>query len=106
MDRRHDHAQVRGHRLAPRDHDHRAFVDLALDAVDAVVGGDDALGKPGVMAGKRCDRIGDLLFGKAAHLGDLLRKIVQLFVVGADDMVGHGSVILGGRQDQPNLPVM
>ena len=78
----------RGHRLAPRDHQDRAFLDLALQAIDAGVAGDDPLGERRRRGGQRGDRVGDLLLGEAAHLGDLLGEVVQLVVVGADGVFG------------------
>ena len=40
---------------------------------------------------ERGDRVGDLLLGEAAHLGDLVGEIAQLVVEGADGVFGHRS---------------
>ena len=39
---------------------------------------------------QRDHRIGDLLLGEPAHLGDLLGEVAELVVIGADGMIGHG----------------
>ena len=81
----------------------RPVLDLALELVDAAVDDDDALGQLGVAAGERGDRVGDLLLGEAAHLGDLLRELAQLLVEGGDDVFLHGHLTF---RSQPKRPVM
>ncbi len=56
-----------------------------------------------VAAGECGDRIGHLLLGDAAHLGDLLREVAQLLVEGGDDMFLHDHVRF---RSQPKRPVM
>ena len=46
------------------------------------IAGDDALGERSVAAGQGGDRVGDLLLGQAAHLGDLAGELAQLLVEG------------------------
>ena len=69
---------------------HRLFLDLALQGVDIGVGLRDALRERAVALGQRIDRIGDLLFGEAAHLGDHAREILQIGVEGLGRVqIGH-----------------
>ena len=77
-----DLAQVDRHRLAPRDGEDRLLLDLALQRVDLGVGRGDALRQRAVALGQRVDRIGDLLLGQAAHLGDHAGEILQVGVEG------------------------
>ena len=77
-----DLAQVDRHRLAPRDGEDRALLDLALQRVDRRIERDDALGEPAVAPGERIDRLGDLLLGEAAHLGDHAGEVLQVDVEG------------------------
>ncbi len=70
-----DVAQVDRHRLAPGDGEDRLLLDLALQDVDLGVLGDDAVGQVRVVAVERIDRVGDLAFRQAAHLGDHPRQV-------------------------------
>ena len=69
-DRRDRLAQVDGERLAPGDGQDGVLLDLALEHVEARVGGDHRLGQRRVAAHERRDRIDEHLLGDAAHLGD------------------------------------
>ena len=80
--RAHDLAQVDRHRLAARDGENRTLLDLALERIDGRIERDDALGKPAVALGERIDRVGDLLFGKPAHLGHHAGQVLQIDVEG------------------------
>ena len=87
--RAHDLAQVDRHRLAARDGQDRALLDLALQGVDRGVGRDHALGALGVALGERIDGIRDLLLGQAAHLGDHAGEILQVDVEGLGGVFVH-----------------
>ena len=101
-----DLAQVDRHRLAARDGEDRALLDLALQRVDGRVERDDALGELGVAPRQRVDRVGDLLFGEPAHLGDHAGEILQIDVEGFGGvMIGH-DLFLVRRRAQPKRPVM
>ena len=63
---------------------------VALQVVDIGVVGGHPLGERGVALGQRVDRIGDLLLGQAAHLGDHAREILQVAVECLDGVFGHG----------------
>ena len=80
-----DLAQIDRHRLAARDGQHGLLLDLALQRVDrARRRAMTRCASVGVAVGERVDRIGDLLFGKPAHLGDHAREILQIGVEGLD----------------------
>ena len=68
-DRHHDLAQVARHRLALGDDQDRLLLDRELERVDLVVVGDDVIGSLGVALGQRIDRLGQLILGEPAHLG-------------------------------------
>ena len=75
-----DFAQIDRHRLAPRDGQHRALLDHALQAVDFGVGSDDTLAQRDVAADQRIDGFDDHAFGKAAHLRDQPGQFLQIAV--------------------------
>ena len=85
-------AQIDRHRLAARDGEDRALLDLALQRVEPRVGGDDAMRELGVEIGERVHRVGQHFFGDAAHLGDAAAEDLEVLVVGSDDMFGHDLV--------------
>ena len=64
----------------------------------------------GVALGERVDRIGDLLLGKAAHLGDHAGELLQVDVEGLDGVFGHrhclSSLPTRPVPAQPKRPVM
>jgi hypothetical protein len=85
--------------LSAGDGEHRLLLDLALQFVDADVGGGDAARHRGVALGQRIDGVGDLLFGKPAHFRDHARQILEidveslgrvLFVHGAMSSISSG----------------
>ena len=84
-----DLAQVDRHRLAPRDGQHGLFLDLALQRVDRRIGADDRCAQIGVASRQRIDRVGDLLFGKPAHLGDHAGDLLQVDVEGLGGVFVH-----------------
>ena len=96
-----DLAQVDRHRLAPRDGQHRALLDHALQAVDLDIGGDDALAERDIAADQRIDGFGDHALDKATHLGDQPGQFLQIAVEGLGGMFGSH-----GGSPQPNRPVM
>jgi hypothetical protein len=55
----------------------------------------------GVAPGERVDRLGDLLLGKPAHLGDHAGEVLQVDVEGF-----RGVMICHGTCPQPKRPVM
>ena len=67
-------AQVDRHRLAPGDGQDGLLLDLALQDVEARVGGDHRLGQRAVAPHQRRDGLDEHLLGDAAHLGDALRR--------------------------------
>ena len=81
-----------------------ALLDLLLQLVDALVAGDDALGERGVAVDQRGHRIGNVLLGKAAHLGDLAGKVAQLVVERGNGVFRHGRALRVASQ--PKRPVM
>ena len=90
-----DLAQVDRHRLAPRDGEDRALLDLALQRSMVGSSDDDALGEPAVALGERIDRVGDLLFGKPAHLGHHAGEVLQIDVEGFRGvMISHDRPVL------------
>ena len=103
VDRGDDFPQILGHRLTPGDHPGGVVLDLPLQLIHALVAGDDALGEDLVAARKRGDGVADLLFGDAAHFGDLPREIVQFVIEGGNDVLvaGHDRSVA-----QPKRPVM
>ena len=72
----------------------RAMVSTAFSSisrckrVDRGVGRHHALGEIGVALGQRIDRIGDLLLGQAAHLGDHAGEVLQVDVEGLGGVFG------------------
>ena len=84
-----DLAQVDRHRLPARDGQHGLFLDLALQRVDRRVGADDALRQLGIASRQRIDRVGDLLFGKPAHLGNHAGELLQVDIEGLGGMFVH-----------------
>jgi len=91
-DRRDGLAQVDGHRLAAHEGQDGALLDRALERVEPRVDGDHRLGKRRVAADQGGDGVGQHLLGDAAHLRDGAAQILELGVVGADDVVRHGTV--------------
>jgi hypothetical protein len=79
------------HRLAPRDGDDRLLLDLALQRVDAVVGGDDRLRERDVALHDRLDGLPDLRLVETAHLADLEREGLQIGVECPSGMFDHGN---------------
>ena len=75
-----DLAQVHRHRLAPRDGQHRAFLDHVLQAVDLGVGGDHALAERHVAAHQRIDGFDDHAFDQATHFRDQPGQFLQIAV--------------------------
>ena len=90
-DRRDRLAQVDRERLAAGDRQDRVLLDLALEHVEPRVGGDHGLGERRVAPHERVDGIDEHLLGDAAHLGDAAAQVLQLGVVGADDVFRHGA---------------
>ncbi len=69
---------------------------------------DHALRQRGVALGERVDRVGDLLLGEAAHLGDHAGELLQIGVESLGGVVGH-CLKPSGRVPvlrQPKRPVM
>jgi hypothetical protein len=81
-DRRDDLAQVDRERLAARDRQHGALLDVPLQRVHALVHGDHGLREGRVAPDERIDRVGQLLLGDAAHLGDGGAQALELCVEG------------------------
>ena len=77
-----DLPQIDGDRLAARDRLDRPFLDGALHVVDGRVGVDHPPGALAVAGGQRLDRLGDLPFGKPAHLRHGAGEILQIQVEG------------------------
>jgi hypothetical protein len=73
-------ALVDRHRLAPRDGQHRALLDHALQAVDLGVGGDHFLAQRDVAAHQRIDGFDDHAFDEAAHFRDQPGQFLQIAV--------------------------
>ena len=73
------------------------LLDLALQRVDRGVGRDHALGALGVALGERIDRIGDLLLGQAAHLGDHAGEILKIDVESLGGVFVHHCIVLAAR---------
>ena len=90
-DRADDLAQIDGHRLTPRDGEDRLLLDLALQRVEARVGGDDLIGERGVGLAQRVHRVDHHLLGDAAHLGDPPLESVEFLVVRSDGVIDHGA---------------
>ena len=88
----------------------RAMVRIARSSISrcsaSIVGSSrhDALRQRGVALGERIDRLGDLLFGEPAHLGDHAGEILQVAVEGLRGVFDHAMVTCPARQ--PNRPVM
>ena len=60
-----------------------------------------SLGEPAIALGERIDQVGDLLFGKPAHLGHHAGQVLQIDVEGFRGvMFSHDSC------PQPKRPVM
>ena len=70
--------------------EHREILDLALQRVEAHVGGDDLMGEHRVRVGERVHGVDHHFLGDAAHLGDAALERVELLVVGLDGMIDHG----------------
>ena len=100
-----DLAQIDRHRLAPRDGEDGAFLDLALQRVDRRIEQDDALREPAVALGERIDRVGDLFFRETAHFGDHAGEVLQVDVEGLRGvMINHDRYL--ALLPQPKRPVM
>ena len=74
-DRRDGLAQVDGERLAPGDGEDGVLLHVALQHVEARVGGDHRLSQRLIVTHERRDGIDEHLLGDAAHLGDALPQI-------------------------------
>ena len=86
-ERRHDLAEVVGHRLAPGDHDDGLLLDLVLELVDRLVLLDGDVGEVRIAALERVDRLAEDLLGETAHLGDLVVERGKLVLIGPDDVL-------------------
>ena len=90
-DRADDLAQIDRHRLAPGDGENRLLLDLALQRVEARVGGDDLVGQRHVGLAQRVHRVDHHLLGDAAHFGDPPLEGVEILVVRSDGVIDHGA---------------
>ena len=93
-DRADDFAQVDRHRLPAGDGQNRLLLDLALQRVEAGIGPHDLMGERHVGLAQRVHRVDHHFLGDAAHLGDAPLEQIELFVVGFDGMIDHGSYSL------------
>jgi hypothetical protein len=95
------------HRLTPRDHGDGALFDVLFQLVHLVVGGNDKVGNRLSERDQRLDGLAELVFGKAAHLGDQLAQFAKLFVerLSRYDWTWI-SALSGLSPDQPKRPVM
>ena len=75
-----DVPRVDSYRMTRRDGRDRALVNAALQVVDGGVGSHDALRAVMIARDQGFDRIGELLLGAAAHLGDHLSEREQIGV--------------------------
>ncbi len=102
-----DLAQVDRHRLAPCDGEDRLLLDLALQRVGGDVRRHHPLRQGGVALDQRVDRVGDLLLGEAAHLGDFARQLLQVGVERLGSVFGHHEPDpRDSPKGQPKRPVM
>ena len=93
-----DLAQIDRHRLPARDRQDRPLLDLALQRVDlARRRAITRCAQDRCRARQRIDRVGDLLFGEAAHLGDHAVELLQIGVEGLGDMFGHCCCVLASQ---------
>src|ERR1700722_284595 len=93
-DRAYDFTQVHRHRLPSGDGEDRLLLDLALQGVEAGVGGDDLLREPGVGAGQRIHRVDYHLLRDAAHFGDAALERAEFIIIGLDGVIDHWSCSL------------
>jgi len=77
-----DDPQVGGDRLLLGQQHDRGVVELALQGVDLLVGGDDALGQTDVGVQQRGGRAGHRRAGQPGHLDQLVGGVVELLVEG------------------------
>ena len=84
-----DLPQIDRHRLPAGDRQHRFFLDLRLQRVDAGISGHGALRAVGVAPRQRIDRIGDLPLRKAAHLRHHPGELLEVDVEGLCGVFGH-----------------
>ncbi len=84
-------AKIDGERLPAGDRQDGALLDLPLEDVEAAVRCDHRLGERQIAPKKRRDGIDQHLFGDAAHLGDAAPQVLQVVVIGTDDVLRHGS---------------
>ncbi len=87
--RGHGFAQIHRHGLAKREQLHRLIFDLVLQLIDAPVACDHGFGLGRVAPGDGIYRIGQLGFGKAAHLRHAGGERFELFAESLDCVFGH-----------------
>ncbi len=79
-----DLAQIGADRLATRHGDDSPLLDRSLHSINLVIRRHDSLGECRVAVDDRVDRIGNLLFNKAAHLRDLETKFTEFRIEGVN----------------------
>ena len=78
------------HRLAARDGEDRALLDIALQRIDGRIERNDALRELGVPPRQRLDRLGDLPLRHAAHFGDHAGNVLQVGIERLDGVFHDG----------------
>ena len=80
LQRRHDHAQVRRHRLVQREQPERQAVDRDVQLVDRLVALQDAVQPVPVAGHERVHRDLDAVLGQPAHRQDRLLEVVEFLL--------------------------
>jgi hypothetical protein len=85
--------------MAERQHFQGLIFHNLLDAIDALVRADGRFSQLGVALGDGFNGVGELRFGKTAHLCDRIGKHFQLFGERLHDVIAHANAIsLASRQ--------
>ena len=99
----HGLAKIHRERLASDEgHDH-VLLGLTLERIEASAGGDDGLGERVCRVERRRRRFAEHFLGDAAHLSDVAAQVLELGIVGADDVCDMSHPFPIGRL--PKRPV-
>jgi len=89
-----DQAQVRGDWMESDQDFHADLIDFSFEFIHVGVGGDDRVGKVGIAAQQGLHCLLEVLAGEGGHCQEVLLEMVDCVVVIAEEVLGHGWVLL------------